>query len=147
MYTSKSGLSWCPICRPLKAQVYNCQLLVDLAGRNAVWGAAAHLFEAFRPLQSPHNPPAAALAHSPAQNPHLLRAASGLQRGGSGVSPVGPRKAVLGAAPAAAKLPSQNSLAQGKTFLCAHAAFINRHMFRVEFPPPPPPPPPPQHMQ
>ena len=122
-------------CRPLKAQVYNCQLLIDLAGRNAVWGAAAHLFEAFRPLGPPHTPPAVALAASPAQNPNLFRASSGLQRGGSG-SPMGLRRGALGAAPAAARLPSQSSLAQGKTFCHAHAAFIKSHVFRVEPPPP-----------
>lgn len=96
--------------------MYNCQLLIDLAGRNALWGAAAHLFEAFKPLGPPHNPSAAALPPSPAQNPNLLRAASGLQRGGSGLSPMGSRRGAAGAAPAAAKLLSQDSLAQGKAF-------------------------------
>ena len=94
--------------------MYNCRLLIDLASRNALWSAAAHLFEAFKPLGTPQTPPA--LAQSPAQNPDLLRASSGLQRGGSGLSPMGPRWGALGAAPAAAKLPSQDSLAQGKAF-------------------------------
>lgn len=37
-------------------QVTDCQLLVDLSTRNAVWGAAMHLFHAFRPLPSPTAP-------------------------------------------------------------------------------------------
>ncbi len=70
-------------CRPLKAQVHNCQLLVDLAGRNAVWGAAAHLFMAFKPVV-----PTAmsnASVHSPSQGSSLQRGTSGLQRGTSGL--------------------------------------------------------------
>ena len=107
--------------------MYNCQLLIDLAGRNALWGAAAHLFEAFKPLGPSHNTPAAALAPSPAQNSNLFRASSGLQRGGSGVSPMDPRRGALGAAPAAAKLPSQDSLAQGKA-CCLHVQHCSKGM-------------------
>ena len=123
-------LTWCPLCRPLKAQVYNCQLLIDLAGRNALWGAAAHLFEAFKPLGAPQTPPAAAPASSTVQTPSLPRAPSGLQRGGSSRSLMGPRKGAFGGASsaAAAKLPRQDSLAQGKEIAMAHAAFDDAHV-------------------
>ncbi|KAL0047867.1 hypothetical protein WJX82_001975 [Trebouxia sp. C0006] len=70
--------------RPLKALVHNCQLLVDLAGRNAIWGAAAHLFMAFKPLvpAPKHSPPGMS---QPPGTPGLHRGSSGLQRGHSGV--------------------------------------------------------------
>ncbi|KAL0027199.1 hypothetical protein WJX77_002651 [Trebouxia sp. C0004] len=70
--------------RPLKALVHNCQLLVDLAGRNAIWGAAAHLFMAFKPLvpAPKHSPPG---THQPPGTPGLHHGRSGLQRGHSGV--------------------------------------------------------------
>ena len=101
-------------CRPLKAQVQNCRLLIDLAGRNALWGAAAHLFEAFKPLVPPHNAPTAAAASSLAQTPKLSRAPSGLQRGGSSLSLMGARKGGKGGTPA--KLLPQDSLARGKLY-------------------------------
>lgn len=71
-------------CRPLKALVHNCQLLVDLAGRNAIWGAAAHLFMAFKPLvpAPKRSPPGMS---QPPGTPGLHRGSSGLQRGHSGV--------------------------------------------------------------
>ncbi|KAL0030048.1 hypothetical protein WJX79_003167 [Trebouxia sp. C0005] len=70
--------------RPLKALVHNCQLLVDLAGRNAIWGAAAHLFMAFKPLvpAPKRSPPGMS---QPPGTPGLHRGSSGLQRGHSGV--------------------------------------------------------------
>ena len=72
------------VCRPLKALVHNCQLLVDLAGRNAIWGAAAHLFLAFKPLvpAPKRSPPGSS---QPPGTPGLHRGSSGLQRGHSGV--------------------------------------------------------------
>ena len=71
-------------CRPLKALVHNCQLLVDLAGRNAIWGAAAHLFMAFKPLvpAPKRSPPGMS---QPPGTSGLHRGSSGLQRGHSGV--------------------------------------------------------------
>ena len=74
----------CMLCRPLKAQVRNCQLVVDLAGRNAIWGAVAHLFMAFKPLvPTPKpQPPGAPQAQG---SPGLQRGSSGLQRGHSGL--------------------------------------------------------------
>lgn len=98
----------------MKAQVQNCRLLIDLAGRNALWGAAAHLFAAFKPLVPPHSAPSAAAASSPAQTPKLPRAPSGLQRGTSGLSLVGPRTGAKGGTPA--KLLPQDSLARGTLF-------------------------------
>ena len=104
--------------------MYNCQLLVDLAGRNALWGAAAHLFEAFKPLGSPHNPPdplpaAPSPASTPAQTPSVPRASSRLQRGWSGLSHLDPRKGSVGAPPAAARLLGQNSHGRGCCVSCS----------------------------
>lgn len=76
-----------------------------------MWGAAAHLFEAFKPLSPPHNPPAAAASSPP--TPKLPRTPSGLQRGESGLSLVGPKKGAKGTSPLATKLLPQDSLAKG----------------------------------
>lgn len=70
--------------RPLKAQVHNCQLLVDLASRNALWGAAAHLFMAFKPLVPAPKPAAPSSPRHP-QGSALHRGTSGLHRGPSGL--------------------------------------------------------------
>ena len=70
--------------RPLKAQVHNCQLLVDLASRNALWGAAAHLFMAFKPLVPALKPAAPSSPRHP-QGSALHRGTSGLHRGPSGL--------------------------------------------------------------
>ena len=61
----------------MKAQVHNCQVLVDLASRNALWGAAAHLFMAFKPLAPAPKP------NSSAQ--HAAQRATALHRGSSGL--------------------------------------------------------------
>ena len=84
-------MSWCDayvllcmLCRPLKAQVRNCQLLVDLAGRNAIWGAVAHLLMAFKPLAPAPKPQPPGTPQAQG-NPGLQRGTSGLQRGPSGL--------------------------------------------------------------
>lgn len=126
--------SICILYRPLKAQVHNCQLLVDLAGRNALWGAAAHLFMAFKPLvpKPPPSPPGPPASPTPAQASNLQKAPSGLQREGSGLSRMGSRKGSLGATPIAdTKLLSQDSFTQGTVVIAVYATDLPSHLLHM----------------